>query len=203
MLVVARDLEVIDQNFPDVGDAYVNTAMEYGYAFLSADGVAAFLDHAGHHGESRQVHWRYGFSDRLLMADAFDTLLSAMRRWRDGSRRSWTEEHIVKVKIMGDLEDGPNPLVRLIFRTLDLSTWSRENKVRGCRAHLRLLRIAARWKANGELQELEDPFGQKLLSSNAGGTLKVWSVGQDGVDDGGVGEWSPKKGKDVVLEARR
>jgi hypothetical protein len=59
------------------------------------------------------------------------------------------------------------------------------------------------YRANGDVLGLDDPFGGKLLVSKGESRLKIWSVGSDGVDDGGVGEWTPGKGKDIVLEVER
>ena len=53
---------------------------------------------------------------------------------------------------------------------------------------LRVLHGGAAW--------LDDPFGGKLLSDGA----KVWSVGADGIDGGGVGAWNPASTGDIVLE---
>jgi hypothetical protein len=71
------------------------------------------------------------------------------------------------------------------------------------RAQLRLLRTAAQYRATGRLPDLDDPFGVRLLSSEQGGKVKVWSVGRDQVDDGGKGEWKPNAGPDIVLEFDR
>jgi len=66
-----------------------------------------------------------------------------------------------------------------------------------------LLRSVAAYRATGELPVLEDPYGDKLLSSISGTHLKLWSVGSDGIDDGGAGEWIYSRGKDIVIEVER
>ena len=35
------------------------------------------------------------------------------------------------------------------------------------------------------------------------GRLKLWSVGPDGADDGGIGERRADKGKDIMIEPER
>ena len=70
-------------------------------------------------------------------------------------------------------------------------------------AQLRLLRIAAAFLASGDLPALEDPYGRTIQSSVTDTKLKLWSVGNDGVDDSGFGEWEARKGKDIVLEVER
>jgi hypothetical protein len=57
-----------------------------------------------------------------------------------------------------------------------------------------LIRIAAYYRATGEILPLKDPFGGTLLHSRSEKRMKFWSLGQDGHDDGG------DPGKDIVLE---
>ncbi len=65
-------------------------------------------------------------------------------------------------------------------------------------ARLRLIRLAATWRATGQVPPVDDPFGDTLRWSVSAGTLRAWSVGSDGVDDGGSGDWTG--GADLVLE---
>jgi hypothetical protein len=65
-----------------------------------------------------------------------------------------------------------------------------------------ILRTAARFRGTGEILNLRDPFGENRIHSERDGRLRVWSVGKDGNDDGGSGEWKPQ-GKDIVLEIPR
>jgi hypothetical protein len=58
---------------------------------------------------------------------------------------------------------------------------------------LRLLR-----RYHGETGPLEDPFGGQILTDGR----KAWSVGADGVDDGGAGAWNPAAKGDIVLDLR-
>jgi hypothetical protein len=66
--------------------------------------------------------------------------------------------------------------------------------------------MAAHYRATGEVLELEDPLGAKMRTVKTGGTLQIWSVGSNGVDDGGAGTFKPQAGKaqsDIVLEVER
>jgi hypothetical protein len=92
-----------------------------------------------------------------------------------------------------------NPISRIIIPGLVGA--NRAGRER--RTQLRLLRAAAQYRATGEMPELADPFGVKLLSSTQGQKIKVWSVGRDRVDDGGKGGWKPQAGPDIVLEFDR
>jgi hypothetical protein len=75
--------------------------------------------------------------------------------------------------------------------------------VRERRAQLRLLRLAAHRKATGEVLALDDPFGTTLRHAVTPAGLKAWSVGEDGRDDGGAGDWEGRAGPDIVLEVPR
>jgi len=84
------------------------------------------------------------------------------------------------------------------FATAHSTKYARE-----LRTELRLLQAAARWRATGQALDLADPFGDKLLHDEKDGTFRVWSVGPDGVDDHGDGEWKSGSGKDIVLQWKR
>ena len=66
-------------------------------------------------------------------------------------------------------------------------------------AYLRLLRSAVRILRGEEAPELEDPFGGRILHRRTPASLTVWSVGKDGVDDGGTGTLRSVSGQDFVL----
>ena len=68
---------------------------------------------------------------------------------------------------------------------------------------LTLLRAAALFRAGGGVPDVDDPFDGKLYRQEAEGRLKIWSVGRNGVSDGGSGAWNPNEGKDIVLEVTR
>jgi hypothetical protein len=64
--------------------------------------------------------------------------------------------------------------------------------------------MAARYRATGELLELPDPFGDKLRNRLTDDALKLWSVGSEGKDHGGIGRFSlDGDGQDILLEVRR
>ena len=140
--------------------------------------------------------WRYGFSERLAAADAFDVSLGAMRRLAEFDGKSWAEAKKLGDELDKECQASHNPIVAIAIPGLASSSrTSRERK-----AQLRLLRTAVHYRGTGEVLGLDDPFGAKLLHAEKDGKLKIWSVGSDGTDDGGSGELKPKAGKDIVLE---
>jgi len=69
--------------------------------------------------------------------------------------------------------------------------WVGPGEYREVTARIRVVRSAC--GAEG----LQDPFGRLLKSAREGEVLRIWSVGSDGVDQGGKGP------ADIVLEVKR
>src|SRR5262249_23615525 len=131
--------------------------------------------------------------------------LLASRQFREAAEKPWIEARDIRVRALAELEGSSNPLVRVLYKYSlpGGSLPDAGDSFRECRAKLRLLRVAAHFRATGEVPDLDDPYGTKILSSRNGTHLKLWSVGADGIDDGGSGEWRPSKGKDIILEIER
>lgn len=194
---IERGLETLDRSFPKAGDTRMNEALVCGVGIIQVerDGGYSYPD-----GEKIPLHhWRYGFSSQLVLADAFGINLRFMRRLAELDSLPWREVLRNVDQLEADLSRENNPLIRTI--TVGVIRAYRYGPER--RAQLRLLRLAVRYRLTGEILELEDPFGTLLHTSRVGGKLRVWSLNKDGVDDGGDGEWSPAKGKDIVLEVEK
>ena len=145
--------------------------------------------------------WRFGYSDHLLIASAFSEILAAMRRIEEGDQKPWLEASIITRSIDTELGASSNPLVRLTESMRGRQGWiALHESVKECQARLRLLRIATHYLSFGKTLELKDPFGSNISISRTPHRLILWSVGKDGIDDGGSGHWDPSQGKDIVLE---
>jgi hypothetical protein len=92
----------------------------------------------------------------------------------------------VAAGVRADAKSSSNEVVQIMGA--ELGTADRAS--REARAQLRMLRVL-----HGGAVGLDDPFGGKLLSDGA----RVWSVGSDGVDNGGAGTWNPASTGDIVL----
>ena len=135
-----------------------------------------------------------------MKAEAFATMAAAVRRLQEADERPWIESRDLLKKLSAELSTHPNPIIQ----TAPEEVLASDLLHRGHRAQLRLLRAAVHFKATGEVLDLDDPFGGKLLRSLANETLKVWSVGPEGVDHGGTGSFHfDPDGKDVVVDVRR
>jgi hypothetical protein len=65
--------------------------------------------------------------------------------------------------------------------------------------------MAAHYRATGEFLELEDPFGGMIRRGENGCRWKLWSIGPDGIDQGGVAQKDDLHDPilDIVLEMDR
>ncbi len=195
-LEISRELEILDRSFPRSGLTLMNERIRAG-ALLLQEGPpkSAIL-------VSLKDSWRFGFSARLMVVDHFASLSRWCERAAMCEDLSWSQEMRVYEEINHDLKASANPLTET---TVDGGCYHLSIAPRECRAHLRLLRVAVRYLATGEVLDLDDPFGTKLRHSQSGNKLKIWSVGPDGVDSGGDGGWGsypPGKAppKDIVIE---
>ena len=144
------------------------------------------------------IGWRYGFSDRLIAADAFEQLLEASKGMSAARRSPRPECLKAASEALSALMESRNPYLSAnCYRFLHGVGSAQE------RARIRLLRVALHYRATGEILDLEDPFGGRLRHEVQGSRFKVWSVGPDGVDHGGIGGWSSPSALDIVLEVER
>jgi len=138
----------------------------------------------------------YGIA-RLFFANAFERCVDWYGQAAKADALPWMESQSRIAVIDQESKSTWNPYARMLLPAL--SGTGRVGRHR--RVQLRMIRIAAHYKAAGTLLDLDDPFGSKMKTSLAGDTLKIWSVGPDGVDDGGDGRW--QDGKDFVLELKK
>jgi len=194
---IGRELEILDGSFPRNGHSMMNEAMAMGYECMKLNGNFDLSTVQ----VSRNIEWDYYlwrtfFPGRLICADAYFTELDYMKQFAAADEKSWAACQAVGSIADMEIRKLRNPIARLSMVSLTGSNRAGREK----RTHLRLLRAAAHYRATGQLPVLEDPFGTKLLGSEQGGKVKVWSVGRDQFDDGGKGEWKPNVGPDIVLE---
>jgi hypothetical protein len=132
---------------------------------------------------------------RLLYTDSFDRVVGMYERTAAAETLAWSEAESRRLAIEAEPKPRWNPMLLAVMPLLGPT-----NKVTRHRlALLRMLRLAIRQKLGAEPLDLDDPFGSRLKTSGSGATLKIWSVGPDGVDDGGDGVWD-LKGRDIVLD---
>ena len=124
------------------------------------------------------------FSERRVMLSYFSDIEAMAAGARDRDTWSWPRE-----KEYWDSCDSP--LANKLGHPFIIGV-----TLRSARAHLRLARSALAWHATGDAPAVEDPFGDVLRFKVVGGQLTPWSVGSNGIDEGG-GQ------RDLVIRARR
>ena len=157
--------------------------------------------------------WRFLLPERLMKAEAFLWSDLHVRRVLECERKPYSRLVAEFQQIERDTAESKNPIIR------DLTLFSEEFGGIGFRrqAELRVLRIAAHYRATGELLTVDDPYGTVLLHGETPTGMKFWSVGRDGLDDGGdrgtTGLWTPstpvpgraapRLPKDIVIDVPR
>jgi hypothetical protein len=200
VLEVLRELDVLEQGLARAPECEMNDCIALGFMFVNKGSIQSILDWYEFRTKKLST-WRYGFSDRLMIADAFEKVVFTKRRIREAEGKSWKEYQEIQNEISRKLMKDWNPLVQLLYTPRDEKPRNVVRDVlREAHAHLRMVRIVAHQVVTGELLEQEDPFGDKLHTTLSGDRLKIWSIGGDGADDGGFGQWTAGKGKDIVLE---
>lgn len=196
---LGRELEILDRGFPRRGHRVFLDFVALGSLFIKSGGsITPQLVGLG--ADPEDSLWRFGFSGRLMKTDAFEVTVDAVRRLIEADERPWLEARDLFQRLTAELTSHPNPIARTAPDELLRSDLAH----RGHLAQLRLIRMAARYRATGELLELPDPFGDKLRNRLTDDALKVWSVGSEGKDHGGLGTFSPDaEGQDILLEVRR
>lgn len=190
-----RELEAADNSWADFRVVLSNDALQAACAFRADPRTTWGTEPA-----SDWEAFRFGFSRRLMAADAVIHIGRFMERYVRLESLPWSEWLMAHLELEKEIESAPNPLVSKCHISVPASSTSQRHR----RVQLRLLRAALHYRTSGEIPELEDPFGTRLRHSSSGDKLRIWSLGRDGVDQQGEGTWaeSPQqaRGPDVVLE---
>jgi hypothetical protein len=201
---IARELQVLESALPTFGEGMLNDTMMRGFRVLRTKTSEALLEEYGVH-DKKLSAWRQGFSDKLMMVKSYEIALRAAERMAEGDARSWSEARAAtRDACLGIMSSG-NPIATMEW-------WDSRSKLdlvpiqsvfRAGLARFRMLRAALEYRTEGLVPELDDPFGGKLRWSKSGRLLKIWSVGPDGIDGGGAGDWDTKGSPDIVLQLGR
>ena len=169
---VERALEVLERTLPDPAETLLNEALLFA-------GLA----------DERTAGWG---PQKLLMGDAAERLIPWMERAGRAHALPWAAAQAEYRALAAEAADSMNPMAKIAAPSFEGPAKARRTRL----AQIRLLRQWALRKSGKEVPAMEDPFGALLKSEGA----KLWSVGPDGADDGGSGDWKGA-GKDLVLES--
>jgi hypothetical protein len=199
---IDRELEIVDAGFPRRGHRVSLELVALGSLLIYTGGTIT-PQLVGLGADPEESLWRFGFSARLMKADAFEKIADAARRLSEADERPWAESRDLLAALNAELGGGANPIARIAPDEILRSDLIH----RGSRAQLRLIRTAARYRATGDILELEDPFGERIKSRPEEDSIKFWSVGPQGRDHGGVGAFSVdaegREEQDLLLRVRR
>jgi hypothetical protein len=203
LLEIGRGLEVLDGSFRVIGPLEPLDVMELGFEFLEAEDLSGALRMNSRNNNYYGVHpwegWKYGFSNRLMVANAIEEAMDYANAASQARNLPWREFSRIWDEMNKRMAESRNPVVReYVTRYAWVDVFARQ-----VRARLRLLRVAVQFRATGEILDLEDPFGARLLHQGSGTHLTVWSLGKDGVDQGGSGQWKVDNGNNIVLDVER
>ena len=194
LAAIDRELEILDRSWADFAITLRNESMTAQTTLLASDSewpgrVPKFFS-----------TWRYGFSRKLMRANAGAEIAEYMELFIRQESMAWPDR--VKAGKASEMEftGFANPLAK----SYSPGGLSLSSSVRQRRAQLRMLRVAIRFRLDGTVIQLDDPYGDQLRTVRSGAGLKVWSRGRDGIDQGGTGEWTRNAtGTDIVLEVSK
>jgi hypothetical protein len=183
LLELDRRLQVLDELFPGPGREIEHDLLQLGLLFIRED-----LDDRPHHiinGKERSRRsWRSCFSSRLQAAAGFAFADGWVRRVQEARALPWDQERPILDAAYRELRAYPDEIVGYNFYGV-----YGPQRTRQVRAALRVLRVAAHYRATGQVLELDDPFGGRIRTSEGDGTLMIWHRLSQG-----SGDWTPKKG---------
>jgi hypothetical protein len=185
-----RQIEVLDRTTWPLDQSFHNQAA-YLCNWIEEDGALAFI----RDGRGR-LQWRYAFHPRLQATATYFNDVERCKGMLGCGRLSWTQERerwdAFSRRALDPLPKGQ--AIRYDFAA----------SVRRVPARFRLFRSILHRRRTGEWPDLDDPFGEKILHSETETHLRAWSVGPDGVDNGGRGNWTASApGEDLLLEVPR
>jgi hypothetical protein len=186
LLQIARELERLDALRVRETRSLLAEPLMLGHSLLSRQDLGV---------TGLWPSWRYGFSSRLIWSDAVLQELLVFRKAESLDARPWSELTAFWAETDRAVAGHSNSAFRMVMPGLTSSG----RVVRERLAQLRLLRAAALVLAGAEPPEIPDPFGTTLRREGS----RLWSLGSDGVDDGGKGAWKPVRSGDLVLEIPR
>ena len=192
---VERELEVLDRDWPSAEIMQRNENLYLRCAVRKVDDARE----AGIHDIAE---WRHGFSARKMIADSLAANEKLMERKITIGNGPWLESIRENEKLVKELSDDRNPLFHWLTGT---GIQSIQGSSRYRLAQVRMLRAAARYRRDGTRLELDDPFGAKLRHEVSGSTFKIWSMGRDGFNQQGTGDWNDggTAARDIVLEVEK
>jgi hypothetical protein len=197
------EMAILEKSMPKYGTILREEAMFTALDVLKAKTVEEFVG-AHFARDSKIPTWQFAFSQKLLLSRYAELQYRMAEQVARGDESPWSDARRRTTEACDELAAARHP-----FFDWKGNPGGRIDLVPQHRAHLeylahfRLIRAAAGYLAEGKVPELDDPYGDKLRWAKAGAGVRLWSVGWDGVDQGGRGGWTGRNNPDIVLDVRR
>jgi hypothetical protein len=175
--VLACDLGSLDATFPRFATMLLGR-LEYFGAWALRESPLDDLENVGCKPQGMVVSpgWREAYSQRLMKAAAFEQAEALYAGLRSTDGGSPSADAGWRTKIRAERDASKNTYFRLFVRPEEIPD---ARLFRDLRARLRLLRLAAHWRATGEFLELEDPHGTKFAHAiEPPDRMKFWGLDQ-------------------------
>jgi hypothetical protein len=173
-LLLIKAMEAIDRHFPQEGLALLNTVVWFGREHGPQGTWEGMVG-----GRKIKLQgpydpgWRFAWCERAMDVDALQRWLFIARRAMEAGQGSWEEAKAAELQARKLLTMGPpNGRAEL----LQIPTPSRR---RDALARVRLLRMAAAYRAGVAVPALQDPYSDGPLQQKGGA---FWSAGATGDD---------------------
>jgi hypothetical protein len=191
---LAEKLEAVERDFPTHTAALSNELLGIGmWVLLQSSG-----EYEGWQARAKQGGWRYAAFPQKTILDAFEQSEAFIQRFEKVDPTNYAAAKREMDAVSLETQNSPNPIVRETVPNLSRVMVARLEALTA----LRLVRAGALFRATGKMPSLKDPFGADLFFKQDAGGSKVWSIGSDGRNDNGSGEWGLFR-PDVVLEIPR
>jgi hypothetical protein len=164
---IERALEILEAGQARDAHLLMNEAMTIGYTVLRN------WDAPGPGMESGEIRpgWKHLFSSRLQQLSAFETLVPLFRRKSARETACYMDVVVFQEEMQTLPEAAENPVIGLWVDDL----LGGRNEIWITRARMRMLRIAAHWRATDEVLDLPDPFGTRFSIMTSAASLRVSS----------------------------
>jgi hypothetical protein len=175
---IEKELEILDRDFPSLARPLEELLVSLGKALLRSRGGEVELVTINGYPEA-ESGWRQGFSKRLAQVEEFEEADRSTAELLSWGSLPWPEEKR-RWQAFNDLRDARNRSWDTIMHSFESDRDDSNLPYRGARAQLRILRVAAHFRATGEILDLADPFGDRLETRRTGDALRIVSAGDEG-----------------------
>jgi hypothetical protein len=182
---LSRSLETLDRELPKLDHIMSSVTMSHGSYFVRESKIP--IGGREWWSDSKWKGWRFAISPRGYASAAFTELEPYLQRFAKLEDVPYGIARTEAAAIMAEGQKSPNALVHD-----DIPEFTRLLEVqREVRAKLRLLRSGITVITTGEMPAMTDPFGTNLRYRKDADSITIWSLGRDGKDQNGDGEYTP------------